>query len=54
MKWATLLIALALPAAAATTFKVTLLTGGCRAVDLKPGDGDKAIAEMRARGVTIA
>ena len=26
MKWATLLIALALPAAAATTFKVTLLT----------------------------
>jgi len=26
---------------------------GCRAVELKPGDGDRAIAEMRGAGIAI-
>lgn len=33
--------------------KVTLVEDGCRAVNLSPGDGAKAIEEMRAAGVTI-
>jgi len=33
--------------------KVTLVTDGCRGVDLAPGDSAKAIEEMRAAGVTI-
>ena len=32
---------------------VTLVTDGCRGVDLSPGDSAKAIEEMRAAGVTI-
>ena len=31
----------------------TLLTEGCRAVNLKPGDGDRAVEAMKAVGVTI-
>lgn len=34
-------------------FGVTLVTDGCRAVDAAPGDGERAIAEMRAAGVKI-
>jgi nicotinamidase/pyrazinamidase len=40
--------------ARALGFRVVLIAAGCRAVNLSPGDGDKAIAEMRAAGVTIA
>ena len=32
-------------------FEVYLLTDASRAVDVQPGDGDRAIAEMRAAGV---
>jgi nicotinamidase/pyrazinamidase len=39
--------------AVALGFHVTLIADGCRAVDLKPGDGAKAIAEMRAAGVRV-
>lgn len=35
-------------------FSVTLVLEGCRAVDLAPGDGDRAIDEMRAAGARIA
>lgn len=35
-------------------FKTTLLTEGIRGVELKPGDCEKAIAEMQSRGVVIA
>ena len=34
-------------------FAVSLVEDGCRAVDLAPGDGAKAIAAMRDAGVTI-
>lgn len=34
-------------------FSVWLLEDGCRAVELQPQDGDKAITEMRAAGATI-
>ncbi|MBV8756696.1 MAG: bifunctional nicotinamidase/pyrazinamidase [Deltaproteobacteria bacterium] len=34
-------------------FDVTLVTEGCRAVDLAPGDGERAIAEMAAAGAQI-
>ncbi len=34
-------------------FDVFLIEDGCRAVDLKDGDGDRAMAELRAAGVTI-
>ena len=34
-------------------FAVTLVADGCRAVNLAPDDGAKAIAEMRAAGVMI-
>lgn len=35
-------------------FKVTLLTEAIRAVELSPGDGDKAIAEMKQAGAVLA
>ncbi len=34
-------------------FKVKLLLDGCRAVDLKPGDGQAATNEMKAAGVVM-
>lgn len=34
-------------------FSVWLLEDGCRAVELAPGDGERAITEMRERGATI-
>jgi nicotinamidase/pyrazinamidase len=34
-------------------FSVWLLEDGCRAVNLKPGDGEQAITDMRAAGATI-
>ena len=34
-------------------FGVTLIAEGCRAVNLAPGDGDRAIEEMRAAGARI-
>ncbi len=34
-------------------FAVWLIEDGCRAVELAPGDGENAIAEMRAAGATI-
>ena len=33
--------------------KVYLLTDACRAVDLNPGDGDRAIEEMRGAGAIL-
>jgi nicotinamidase/pyrazinamidase len=39
--------------ARALGFDVWLVEDGCRAVDLQPGDGDRAIAEMRAAGITV-
>lgn len=35
-------------------FKTTVLTDAVRAVDVQPGDGEKAIQEMSQQGVTIA
>jgi len=34
-------------------FDVKVIEDGCRAVELKPGDGDRAIAEMRGAGCAI-
>ncbi|MBA3540603.1 MAG: bifunctional nicotinamidase/pyrazinamidase, partial [Deltaproteobacteria bacterium] len=34
-------------------FEVWLIEDGCRPVDLAPGDGERAIAAMRAAGATI-
>ena len=34
-------------------FSVTLVAAGCRAVNLAPGDGERAIDEMRAAGAVI-
>ena len=34
-------------------FDVYLIEDGCRAVELSPGDGDRAIDAMRAAGVTV-
>ena len=34
-------------------FATTVLQDGCRAVNLQPGDGDAAVAEMRAAGVNV-
>lgn len=34
-------------------FKVNVILDACRGVDLKPGDGEKAIAEMKAKGARI-
>jgi nicotinamidase/pyrazinamidase len=39
--------------ARALGFAVTLVADGCRAVELAPGDGARAIDEMRAAGVTV-
>ena len=40
--------------AAALGFAPTVLRAGIRAVDLQPGDGDRAIADMEAAGVALA
>nr|HEX4313773.1 bifunctional nicotinamidase/pyrazinamidase [Kofleriaceae bacterium] len=40
--------------ARALGFSVTLIAAGCRGVELALGDGERAIAEMRAAGVAIA
>jgi nicotinamidase/pyrazinamidase len=40
--------------AVAEGFATTLLLDACRGVDLNAGDVDKAVAEMRAAGVTIS
>jgi len=34
-------------------FAMTVLADGIRAVDLQPGDGDRAIARMRETGVVL-
>ena len=34
-------------------YEVSLLPGGCAAVDLRPGDGERAIEEMRDAGVEV-
>ena len=34
-------------------FNVTVVSDGCRGVNLDPGDSDKAFAEMRAAGATV-
>lgn len=34
-------------------FRVTVLRDGVRAVDLRPGDGERALAEMAAAGATV-
>ena len=39
--------------ARALGFDVWVVQDGCRAVDVKPGDGDRAIAEMRGAGCAI-
>jgi len=33
--------------------RVLLIVDACRAVDLQPGDGERALAEMRAAGVEL-
>ena len=35
-------------------FPATVLSEGIRAVDLQPGDGDRALAAMREAGAEIA
>ena len=40
--------------AVALGFETAVLREGIRAVDLVPGDGDRAVAEMQAAGVTLA
>jgi nicotinamidase/pyrazinamidase len=40
--------------AAALGFETSLLSNAVRAVDLNPGDGDRAIAAMRDAGVAVA
>ena len=39
--------------ARALGFDVWVIEDGCRAVDMKAGDGDRALAEMRGQGATI-
>jgi nicotinamidase/pyrazinamidase len=34
-------------------FEVYLIEDGCRAVELSPGDGDRAVEAMRSAGVTV-
>jgi len=34
-------------------FAVTVISDGCRAVDLSPGDGERALDDMRAAGAVI-
>ena len=40
--------------AAAKGFATTVLCGAIRAVDLEPGDGERALAELRGAGVEVA
>ncbi|MFL5674520.1 MAG: isochorismatase family protein [Chloroflexota bacterium] len=40
--------------AAALGFRTSVLTEAIAAVDLQPGDGDRALAEMEAAGVTLS
>ena len=35
-------------------YRVTLISDGCRGIDLKPGDIDRAIQEMRDAGAAVA
>ena len=39
--------------ALALALQVTVLRDGCRAVNLQPGDGDKALEEMEAAGAKV-
>lgn len=34
-------------------FRVSVVVDGCRAVEVEPGDGERAVEEMRARGARI-
>ena len=34
-------------------FATRVIAAGCRAVDLEPGDGDRALEEMRDSGVEV-
>jgi nicotinamidase/pyrazinamidase len=34
-------------------FEVTVVTDGCRAVNVRPGEGEKAIADMVAKGAKV-
>jgi len=38
---------------AALGFEVTVVADGCRAVDLEPGDGERALAQMAAAGCRV-
>ncbi|MBA3709406.1 MAG: bifunctional nicotinamidase/pyrazinamidase [Planctomycetes bacterium] len=40
--------------ALASGFRTTVVADACRAVDLNPGDGERALTEMRAAGCVIA
>jgi nicotinamidase/pyrazinamidase len=40
--------------ARAAGFDVVVLTDACRAVDVRPGDGTRALGEMRAAGCALA
>jgi nicotinamidase/pyrazinamidase len=40
--------------ALAAGFEVVVLADACRAVDVEPGDGDRAFDAMRAAGAEIA
>jgi nicotinamidase/pyrazinamidase len=40
--------------AVAEGFEVTLVRDAVRAVDVQPGDGDRAIEEMREAGARVA
>lgn len=35
-------------------FKTTVIVDGCRAVDLKPGDGERALEELRSKGALLS
>jgi nicotinamidase/pyrazinamidase len=35
-------------------FETTVLEAGIRAVDLQPGDGERALEEVRAAGIAVA
>ena len=39
--------------ALALGYRVKVVRAGCRAVNLQPGDGDNAFAEMQAAGATL-
>lgn len=40
--------------ALALGFKTVVIVDGCRAVDLSPGDGERALEELRAKGVLLS